>query len=475
MTEYESCNDSKIFIRKESLLRWVILLLSSFSAFGAYYCIDNVSVLHDSLKTHLNTLNENNFEYYFSLLYSVYNIPNIILPLIGGILMIKFGMNILFVLIGLFLIIGQFLFALGCSYKTIHLMLVGRVFFGFGGEIINLIQNCMMMKWFKKSELSFPFGIAITVSRLGSVLNAIISPRISSKSEDPSMALWAGEGIVVFSFICSLVLIFIDKYIDNVNIHTNDETTEDDEEVDLKSMFNFSYLLWLIILCCLIFYAGFIPFNNIASGYLTNKFKNMPKKDSENLAGSYIAIPFFISTFMVPLFGILIDKIGKRSYFIIASSLLGMLAFISLEVFDPLVGMILIGITYSLFASVLWPTISIITSKKLAGLAFGVASSIQNFGLALIPILVASLITNYKSYDYAIAFFVIVNVVAFVISIIIIIEDSRLKGIINNNKFKEEFSLGKDDENKEDDEDRDKLIKSTYEAKSHEHVLGIKN
>lgn len=59
-------------------------------------------------------------------------------------------------------------------------MLIGRIIFGLGGEIININQNCIIIKWFKKNELSFPLGLAITANRLGSVLNDIASPRIAS-------------------------------------------------------------------------------------------------------------------------------------------------------------------------------------------------------------------------------------------------------------------------------------------------------
>lgn len=155
---------------------------------GDYYCIDNVGVLHDHLKDHFKyTLqtskdSSDNFEYYFGLLYSLYSFPNIILPLIGGILISFLGNRTMYIVVGVFLCIGQFLFALGCSQQSIVLMLIGRTIFGVGGETINITQNCMIVKWFKKGELSFPFALTITVSRLGSVFNDVASPQIASVS-----------------------------------------------------------------------------------------------------------------------------------------------------------------------------------------------------------------------------------------------------------------------------------------------------
>jgi MFS family permease len=105
-----------------------------------------------------------------------------ILPLLGGLLVSQLGNRSVYFIVGVFLCIGQFLFAIGCSNKDIYLMLIGRTLFGVGGETINITQNCMLVKWFKKEELSFPFGLLITVSRLGSILNDVASPQIASVS-----------------------------------------------------------------------------------------------------------------------------------------------------------------------------------------------------------------------------------------------------------------------------------------------------
>jgi MFS family permease len=145
--------------------------------FGDYYCIDNVGVLHDALKSQFAYLG-NNFEYYFGLLYSLYSLPNIILPFIGGLLVMKYGIRKMYMVFGGFIMIGQLVFALGCQHSSIGVMLLGRIIFGFGGECLNICQNAMIVKWFYKSEIALPLGLTISVSRLGSVLNDVASPRL---------------------------------------------------------------------------------------------------------------------------------------------------------------------------------------------------------------------------------------------------------------------------------------------------------
>lgn len=82
---------------------------------------------------------------------------------------------------GGFIMIGQLIFAVGCNYTSMTAMLTGRIIFGFGGECLNICQNAMIVKWFFKSQIALPLGLTISVSRLGSVLNDIASPRLVSQ------------------------------------------------------------------------------------------------------------------------------------------------------------------------------------------------------------------------------------------------------------------------------------------------------
>jgi nitrate/nitrite transporter NarK len=132
------------------------------------------------LKTQFSQKLGNSFEYYFGLLYSLYSLPNIIIPFIGGILVMRFGIRSMYVVFELLIVIGQFIFALGCQSTSMQTMLLGRIIFGLGGESLNICQNAMIVKWFFKSQIALPLGLTISVSRIGSVLNDVFSPRLVS-------------------------------------------------------------------------------------------------------------------------------------------------------------------------------------------------------------------------------------------------------------------------------------------------------
>jgi len=131
--------------------------------------------------------------------------PNIILPFIGGLLILKFGNRTMYIVLGALIMLGQLIFAIGCSYTSMNIMLLGRIIFGLGGETLNICQNSMIVKWFYKSNIALPLGLTISVSRLGSVLNDIASPRLVA---DVKLNLNNRRTMQVMPYILALEYVF---------------------------------------------------------------------------------------------------------------------------------------------------------------------------------------------------------------------------------------------------------------------------
>ena len=141
--------------------------------------MDSPGALHDDLKKKFKNKSLD-FELDFNLLYSLYNLPNILLPLIFGISISKYGVRVIYIIVTVCLITGQVMFTLGCKYSLMNVMFVGRIIYGFGGESLKVAKDAMLTKWFLKNEIAFPFGFTLSFGRFGTVLNDIFSPIISS-------------------------------------------------------------------------------------------------------------------------------------------------------------------------------------------------------------------------------------------------------------------------------------------------------
>lgn len=68
--------------------KWSILILSSLLLMGDYFAFDVPFAILEELKAKFlqNNFSEEEFQFYFDLLYTVYVFPNIFLPFFNGIL-----------------------------------------------------------------------------------------------------------------------------------------------------------------------------------------------------------------------------------------------------------------------------------------------------------------------------------------------------------------------------------------------------
>jgi len=120
------------------------------------------------------------FELYFGLLYSVVSLPNLIMPFFGWMLNVRFGLPLMYGIYGSFIMIGQFILSMGCHYRSIVPMIIGRFIFGLGFQLVCTCKNQMLMHWFYKREVALPFSICQMVIDIAKFLSFYISPRILS-------------------------------------------------------------------------------------------------------------------------------------------------------------------------------------------------------------------------------------------------------------------------------------------------------
>ena len=91
----------KILVRQTSL-RWLMLFFATIFMMGSYYCYDNPAPLKSKLTSDPFDLTETQF----NALYTIYALPNIVLPVFGGIFMDKIGFRFGLILFTSILTVG---------------------------------------------------------------------------------------------------------------------------------------------------------------------------------------------------------------------------------------------------------------------------------------------------------------------------------------------------------------------------------
>ena len=439
--------------REKSPLRWLILILCCISTFGDYYCFDNPGAVHDHLESQFDFLGIN-FEYYYNLLYSIYSIVNICIPLIGGNLIKIYGNKNMFLIFALIIVIGQLIVYLGCKNNSIYTMLVGRVIFGLGGDNLNVSQMTCVIEWFYKSESSFPMGLTLTISRIGSFFNDVLSPRLAGDTRDKNDKLNAtnafkwGFYFSIFSLVNVIIMYILDHYktkalLNNELVLNNNIEIENNGNNNMFTLLKkLNSMFWVISLLILLNYGCLMPFNYMAVGFYT-KFHNL----SKNLAGILMGMPFIMGAFFVPILGVFVDKYGYRSELVFSSGFFVIFSFILFNYIKPYFPISLLGFGYSIFACVLWPALSIpLEDKNLAGFGYGVASGLQNISMSINPMIIAQLLVKYKSYFYCLIYLITMTLISIVLSgYLYVINIHKYNYILNRINYDDEIT---DEKNK---------------------------
>ena len=105
-------------------------------------------------------------------------------------------------------------------------MLLGRFVFGLGGESLNIPIMIFLVKYFRGKELAFAQGLSISLARLVSFANAMITPMLA-ENISVSFAILIGCVLSVLSILAAFALTIADEKL-------GDDLEEDESgEIDL--------------------------------------------------------------------------------------------------------------------------------------------------------------------------------------------------------------------------------------------------
>jgi MFS family permease len=413
--------------------RWIVLILTCLGLFGQFYAFDNPSALNEQLKEHMQAISpaeDPQYAYYFNLLYSVYSLPNVILPLIMGLAVDRCGCRLVICILGAAVVLGHVIFTIGVTYGSWSTMILGRIVFGFGGESVQVAQNCLLFRWFKGNEVAFALGLNLSVARAGSVLNDVLSPWVAARGGVIS-AMWVGSVLCFGSFLANVWSVVVDK---QEGERSGLGEPESDDDMSLKEVLGMSRIFWALTGLCVILYCAILPFNNIASAFFVETdFASLPLAEAQQRAGNVMSIMFLVSALGTPPFGALVDFIGMRTHFLLFSSVLVTFTYATIFILPPVATMLCLGTVYTVFAGALWPTFALTVPQRQLGTAYGVATALQNGGLAVAPLIVGYLqaSTPAGNFTKVMQLFMVFGLLGVVFAAEITRENAAVKGSLN--------------------------------------------
>jgi MFS family permease len=347
-------------------LRWVVLVLISLAMFGNYYVYDSISPLADVLKAQLGFSDAN-----IGLLNAIYSFPNIIMVLVGGIIIDRIGTRKSTFLFGVLCFGGA---ALTAVSGELAVMAAGRLVFGLGAESLIVAVTTAIAKWFRGKELSFAFGVNLTIARLGSFA-ALNAPSWAAPAyENWRWPLLISVGFATFCITGALAYWLLEARAEE-RYHLGEESTD---KVVWADLFRFGTSYWLVVALCITFYSAIFPFQTFAV-----KFFIEAHGTSREQGGFLSSLLTLFAMIFTPLFGLLVDKVGKRSLFMMFGSLLLVPVYLVMACtrVPLIVPMAVMGIAFSLIPAVMWPSVAYLVDQSKLGTAYGLMTMIQNIGL----------------------------------------------------------------------------------------------
>jgi MFS family permease len=386
--------------------RWLVLVFISLAMFGNYYVYDCISPLADVLKAQLGFSDSN-----IGLLQAIYSFPNIVMVLIGGIIIDRIGTKKSTLLFGGICFVGAavtawastpFLLGLASSIggpfgltpdgRLVAVMASGRLIFGLGAESLIVGVTTAIARWFKGKELSFAFGINLTIARLGSFA-ALNSPSWAWRSyEHWRWPLLISVGFGTFCVVGAILYWILEAQAEQrYELGAAGPT----DKVDLRQIFKFGTSYWFIVALCVTFYSGIFPFQTFAV-----KFFMEAHGTTREIGGALSSSLTLLAMICTPLFGLLVDRVAKRSLFMMLGSLLLVPVYLMMAytrmpelvafnlpipftgiIFPVYIPMIMMGVAFSLIPAVMWPSVAYVVEQSKLGTAYGLMTMIQNIGL----------------------------------------------------------------------------------------------
>ncbi len=347
--------------------RWSVLVVISLAMFGNYYVYDAVSPIADLLKSQLGFSDKN-----IGTLNAIYSFPNIIMVLIGGIIIDRIGVKRATMLFGVLCFVGA---AITAASGKLAIMATGRLIFGVGAESLIVSVTTALARWFKGKELSFAFGVNLTIARLGSYL-ALRSPSWAKAAFENWQ--WPLLITVAVGTLCIIGPIIYWAMENQATRRYTMRKPGETDKVTFAYLFGLGRSYWFVVLLCVTFYSAIFPFQTFAI-----KFFQEAHGTTREYGGDLSAMITLFAMIFTPLFGYLVDRVGKRSLFMMYGSLLLVPVYLMMVYTQiPLrVPMAMMGIAFSLVPAVMWPSVAYIVEEARLGTAYGLMTMIQNIGL----------------------------------------------------------------------------------------------
>ena len=398
--------------------KWLMLLLAALTIMGSYYTYDSIAPIAAMLRDQRGFTQSQ-----IGLLNAVFNLPNIALALVGGIVIDRIGAGRVALIAAIISTLGAVLTAIGDPYPV---MLVGRLVFGLGNETLYIALLVGIAQWFHCGGGALAIALFFSMARVGSYsADKSTSWFAGIYAQGWQAPLWLAAALTGAGVLTAFAFLLIDRRRSHLRV-----VAPPAERFRLADLAGFSRSFWYILWLNVLFASVFFPFRSTFSIQYFQDAKGMNLADA-GTANSWV---FAAAIFATPVMGLLADRVGRRATMLTIAAALMPLTFVLLASTGAGLWLTttLMGISFSVIPAVIWPSTAMLVERNRVGTAFGLINMIQSLGLAMANYSAGWLNDRFhagpahpKGYDAMLAMFAALSMAAFISTVLLLLRERR--------------------------------------------------
>ncbi|PCH43143.1 MFS general substrate transporter [Wolfiporia cocos MD-104 SS10] len=314
---------SEASLRKRRLpIGWqlVMIVLTCLCSFGNHWSNGLVVSLKTTIikETHINNSQ-------FATLVAITNLINTFLCIGFGFCIDKWGGASTTVIFAAFHLAGSVIQA-GAATNNLNsyaLLIVGKVVAAIGDGSLDNAQHRIFTTYFAPGRgFAFSIGAIWGVANLAQFTGQSTANVIASHFNSYAYALWIGAAIGLFSFLCAVAVVILDRYLrvryvitDHSNGRQHTGTTRG-PTFTLQAIRHLPVTFWIVVAFAVFENAGVQAFVSISTQFAQQRLKK-----GAVIGGWVSSFYLLLPACLTPFLGIYIDTFGQRISFLFLSGL----------------------------------------------------------------------------------------------------------------------------------------------------------
>ncbi|KAG1757543.1 major facilitator superfamily domain-containing protein [Suillus lakei] len=192
---------------RASIVRALALLCACSLSVGSHYASYTLGPLKSRLAREINTSNTE-----FSLLISAFGLNSTWTPLVGGLMASKLGTTLTSIIATGVIFFGQVLLLVGDIKGDVRLMVFGLFVFGFGVSPLAVVQESIIVRFFKTHGLGVSMALGLVAGKLASFISARTSLPLAERFGRHA-PFYASTFLAALSLLINLIYMASSKWL----------------------------------------------------------------------------------------------------------------------------------------------------------------------------------------------------------------------------------------------------------------------